>query len=119
MTRINIGIPVVDLSRQHLLAEHRELKRIPNAVRKGRFSMVGQPKQFKLGPGHVKFFYDKLSYLQERYEQLYAECIRRKYDVTYYGNSFLGIDKKYFNNYQPTENDIKLIKERIDERTKK
>ena len=30
MTRINAGIPVEKLSDQHLLAEHREIKRIPN-----------------------------------------------------------------------------------------
>ena len=28
MTRINAGIPVVELSRAHLLAEHREIKRV-------------------------------------------------------------------------------------------
>jgi hypothetical protein len=31
MTRINL-IPVEELTDQHLLAEHREIKRIPNAV---------------------------------------------------------------------------------------
>ena len=29
MTRINAGIKVENLSDQHLLAEHREIKRIP------------------------------------------------------------------------------------------
>ena len=30
MTRINCGIPPEELSDKHLLAEHREIKRIPN-----------------------------------------------------------------------------------------
>ena len=34
MTRINAGIPAAMLTGKHLLAEHREIKRIPNEVRK-------------------------------------------------------------------------------------
>jgi len=34
MTRINIGILPHDLTDQHLLAEFRELPRIPNRVKK-------------------------------------------------------------------------------------
>jgi len=33
MTRINL-IPVSELTDEHLLAEHRELKRIPNLIKK-------------------------------------------------------------------------------------
>ena len=55
MTRINI-IPPAELCDQHLLAEHRELTRIPNLVVKGKFSLEGQPSDYKLGTGHVKFF---------------------------------------------------------------
>ena len=70
MTRINCGIPPAELSDRHLIAEHREIKRVPNLVRKGRYSMKGQPVEFTLGTGHIKFFYDKLGYLLERYQQL-------------------------------------------------
>ena len=59
MTRINVGIPPADLNGRHLIAEHREIKRIPNLVNRGRYSLDNQPKLFKLGKGHVKFFYDK------------------------------------------------------------
>lgn len=38
MTRINL-IPPEELCDQHLLAEHRELTRIPNAVARGKFSL--------------------------------------------------------------------------------
>ena len=32
MTRINVGIPPADLVNQHLIAEHREIKRIAVAL---------------------------------------------------------------------------------------
>ena len=63
MTRINVGIPPAELVNQHLIAEHREIKRIPNCIAKGKYNMDGIPDKFKLGTGHVKFFYNKLLYL--------------------------------------------------------
>ena len=41
MTRINL-VPPEELCDQHLLAEHRELTRIPNAVAKGKYHLKGQ-----------------------------------------------------------------------------
>ena len=70
MTRINVGIRASVLTDKHLMAEHREIKRIPNCIAKGRFNMKGQPDLFTLGTGHVKFFYDKCGYLLKRYEEL-------------------------------------------------
>ena len=81
MTRINVGIDPSELNMKMLMAEHREIKRIPNCVKKGRFSMVGQPREFTLNTGHVKFFYDKLGYLKKRYEEIYKTCCDRKYNV--------------------------------------
>ena len=60
MTRINVAIPVEELTREHLISEHREIKRIPNMIKSGRAKIKNIPPKFKLGPGHVKFFYDKL-----------------------------------------------------------
>ena len=119
MTRINVGIDPSELNTKMLIAEHREIKRIPNCVRSGRFSMVGQPKEFTLNTGHVKFFYDKLGYLRHRYEQIHAECQRRNFNVQYYGDSFDGIPEKYMGNYTPTEHDRKLILARIAMRLKR
>lgn len=73
MTRINL-VPPAELCDQHLLAEHRELTRIPNAVAKGRFALRGQPADYVLGTGHVRFFFDKLAFLKTRYDALHAEC---------------------------------------------
>ena len=47
MTRINVGIPPAELVNQHLIAEHREIKRIPNCIAKGRYNMDGIPDKFK------------------------------------------------------------------------
>ena len=46
MTRINAGIPVQSLSGKHLIAEHREIKRIPNCIGKGKYNMKGSTKPF-------------------------------------------------------------------------
>lgn len=121
MTRINCGIPTKELIREHLLAEHREIKRIPNCIKKGKYNLKNVPKQFKLGTGHVSFFYDKLLYLKKRYEALYKECIERGYDVTYYGEAFDNIKDDLhlsflWNDYEPTDNDRYIVRERIQER---
>lgn len=113
MTRINVGIPPKELSNKHLIAEHREIKRIPNCVSKGRFNLKDQPQFFKLGQGHVKFFYTRLGYLSKRYEELYQECINRGFNVQYYGDAWNNIPEKMMGDYSPTEQDIELIKERI------
>ena len=119
MTRVNVGILPKELSNKHLIAEHREIKRIPNCISKGKYSMDGQPDRFKLGTGHVKFFYDKLSYLRNRYIDLYKECIRRGFNVQNYINAWDNIPEELMGNYKPTKNDRKIIQQRIKENDKK
>tara|TARA_R110000824_G_scaffold105368_3_gene249284 strand:- start:770 stop:1135 length:366 start_codon:yes stop_codon:yes gene_type:complete len=116
MTRINCGIPPAELCDKHLLAEAREIKRIPNCINKGRYSMKGQPDTFTLGTGHVKFFYDKLGYLYKRYVKLYNECKIRGFNVTDYKECWSGIPDELNNDYHPTEYDRAIIRERIAER---
>ena len=82
MTRINL-VPPAELCDQHLLAEHRELTRIPNAVAKGKYHLKGQPAEYKLGEGHVRFFFNKLTFLKKRYDALHAECKARGFNVQY------------------------------------
>lgn len=116
MTRINVGIPPRELTNKHLIAEHRELKRIPNVVAKGRYNLNNIPTQFTLGKGHVSFFYNKLGYLKERYVALYNECITRGFNVQSYLKSWEGVPHELMNGYTPTENDVRIIRERIAER---
>ena len=62
MTRINVGILPKELNTKMLIAEHREIIRIPNLIKKGKYNIKGVPEHFKLGAGHVSFFYNKLKY---------------------------------------------------------
>jgi len=119
MTRINAGIPVQELVNVHLLAEHREIKRIPNCIASGRYNINNIPDKFTLGKGHVSFFYDKLHYIKLRYEELYDECIRRGFNVSYYGNAWSNLPAHLMGDYNPTSDDAEIIRKRIFERLNK
>lgn len=112
MTRINL-IPPSELCDQHLLAEHRELTRIPNLVAKGKFSLENQPDDYKLWTGHVKFFFDKLQFLFERYEKLHEECLKRWFNVKNIWPQNLEKTEELWKNYEPTESAIAENLERI------
>ena len=119
MTRINVGIPPAELVNQHLIAEHREIKRIPNCIAKGKYNMEGIPDKFKLGTGHVKFFYNKLLYLKNRYIKLYEECIRRGFNVQNYINAWDNVPQELMNDYKVKAEDIRTIRKRINEKLNK
>jgi len=116
MTRINVAVKPIELNDKMLMAEHREIKRIPNSIKKGRYSLNGIPDRFTLGTGHVKFFYNKLEYLHDRYIDLYNECIRRGFNVTNYEEAFNDLPDELYNWYVETDRDRKIILERINER---
>lgn len=118
MTRINVGIPPKELTNKHLLAEHRELKRIPNVVSKGKCNLKNIPAKFSLGKGHVSFFYDKLSYLKDRYIELYNECIARGFNIQNYLSAWDSVPIELMKGYNPTDNDAQIIRERIAEKLK-
>jgi deoxyribonuclease (pyrimidine dimer) len=113
MTRINVGVLPIELPDKLLLAEHREIKRIPNVVKSGRFSLANQPKSFTLGTGHVKFLYNRLLYLRKRYEAIHTECLIRGFNVTNYISAWDGVSDEFMGDYAPTEHDRELIIERI------
>lgn len=87
MTRINAGINPKRLTDQHLIAEHREIKRICELFRsrmaKG-LNYESPIEEFGLGKGHVLFFIDKPKYTYDRYHRLYQECLRRGFNITSY-----------------------------------
>lgn len=116
MTRINCGIPPSQLIDKHLIAEHREIKRIPNCIAKGRYNMDGQPKEFTLGKGHVKFFYDKLYYLKRRYVIIYNECLNRGFNVTNFVKAWDNLPPELMNDYTPSKRDSEIVTERINEK---
>ena len=119
MTRINVGINPKELTSRHLLAEHREIKRIPNCISRGRYNMKNIPDTFKLGEGHVKFFYNKLLYLKIRYMTLYEECLSRGFNIQNYLDAWDNLPECLMNDYTPTTIDIQIIQKRIDERNNK
>jgi hypothetical protein len=118
MTRINACINPLVLCDQHLLAEHREIKRIPNVIRSGKAKLTGIPTKFSLGKGHVKFFYNKLGYLQNRYAHLHQECLARGFNVTDYSDCFIGFDDSLYGflDFDPSIKSI--LQSRIVERLK-
>jgi len=117
MTRINSGVNPKDLTNKHLLAEHREIKRIPNTISSGKARVVGIPDKFTLGKGHVKFFYNKLYYLQKRYVTIRDECYRRGFNITNYEEAWnFNIPTGLYNDWVETDEARKLIEERIRER---
>ena len=116
MTRINL-VPPAELCDQHLLAEHRELTRIPNAVAKGKFHLQGQPADYKLGSGHVRFFFDKLAFLLQRYDALHAACRARGFKVQYiWPADTLPADPALWRDYQPSAAALAINRARIAER---
>ena len=101
MTRINSAIPVKCLTDEHLLAEHREIKRLPYCLKKAIISgsINKITAKFTLGKCHVLFFLDKMSFVLGRYSEIYYELIHRGFDVQDYSDNWKGIDSKYFNNH--------------------
>jgi deoxyribonuclease (pyrimidine dimer) len=125
MTRINV-VPPSELSRQHLVAEYREITRLPGNLnawlnRKTKphdFKEI--PADYKLGTGHVKFFYNKFQYLEKRFEAIIEEMLSRGYHPNFTDSSiFKRVDNLYYNDYNPTMEAIEINRERIMERTKK
>ena len=79
MTRINTIEPA-DLLDQHLFAEWRELPRIFALARPLRPREV--VPAFRLGSGHVRFFYPLTGWLAARHAALTAELEARGYNLT-------------------------------------
>lgn len=126
MTRINC-IPVAELTRQHLLAEYRELPRVFGLVRRyqakggdpAQLRLHGQPKEYVLGKGHVLFFYDRLSWLAQRHTQLVLEMTLRHYKPTFIeamNVSHSDLARHWWNEWEPTPGAIAINRARITDR---
>lgn len=125
MTRINLVDPS-ELTDQHLFAEFREITRIPAHVIKSSAKLPIKnllhhvPDQYRLGYGHVTFFYNKGLFLYKRFDALVAELEVRavinfnravRFDTT-------GIMRHplLYNDYTPSNYEIGLSKARLAER---
>lgn len=115
MTRINVGVLPSELPNRLLLAEHREITRVPNAVRRliGSRKVVLLPLRFTLGTGHVRFFYRRLGYLRRRYNTLLVECRRRGFDITDKSEAFNGLPQSVMGEYEEQSRDRRIVLDRI------
>lgn len=120
MTRINADVSPQTLKRAHLIAELREITMVPASLRRSLRTISPEvvkksiPKKFTLNAGHVKFFYDKLGFLQRRFNKLADEMEIRGYkpDRTRI-KAFDGFDQQWYNDWVSTEQDNSIIIERI------
>jgi deoxyribonuclease (pyrimidine dimer) len=126
MTRINLVEPQ-ELTRQHLLAEIRELPRVFTMVKGYKSQGVNyynfkrvkkQPTEYTLGTGHMCHFADKLEWLANRYESLCDEWRSRGYKIQQVARKDLieGIDTKFLGVYIVTQEALDINRQRIAER---
>lgn len=104
------------------MAEYRELPRIftlvKNAQAKGRRPVDFTVDTYRLGTGHVTFFYKRLSWLQNRYNELVHELYERGYKINPIRvcDLLAGLDHCWFGWYDPTPKALKENRERIAKR---
>jgi deoxyribonuclease (pyrimidine dimer) len=117
MTRINLVPPII-LCDQHLVAEYREIVRIPTLFWNAYYSerTITVPDKFTLGTGHVKFFYDKQKYIENRFADLVSEMEARSMMPAMQWRSEQ-VPTDYYLDYEPTNDDYVLICERLIEAT--
>src|SRR5574343_406669 len=120
MTRINADLKFNEISDNHLAAEYGELPMVFAALRRSLKTkskneiLRNIPTQFTLNTGHVRFFYDKLGFLLNRYERIKTELIKRNYKLDENRNFvYDDLPKECFNDWKATEKDNDIIRERI------
>lgn len=129
MTRINL-VPEQELSDQHLAGEYHEISRVFELVRKSTLTLDDIPDTYRLGKGHVHFFYDKLSFIASRYVRLALEMRYRAYkrgkqsavdmhvvmEIIQCGRDSVP-DQRWWKTYDPTPEALALNRLRIAERS--
>jgi deoxyribonuclease (pyrimidine dimer) len=72
------------------------------------------PIKFTLNTGHVKFFYNKLGFLQTRFNKLADEMERRGYNPDRSRiKAFDGFDSVWLGDWTATKDDNDLVMDRI------
>lgn len=120
MTRVNADIPPKELHRRHLIAEYREITMVPAALTRSLRTRSADtilreiPKQFTLNKGHVKFFFDKMAFLERRFLALCDEMESRGYKCDRArGKAFYFIQEQWNRDWVAREEDNNLVRERI------
>jgi len=124
MTRINLVDPS-ELTDQHLIAEYREIFMVGGSLKRTLVSKSGYlesrvPQTYTLNSGHVYFFYNKGKYLHHRYLSLIEEMKRRGFepDVERVFPKQIFIDNDLYNDWSPSLEDYKVIRQRIQQKIK-
>lgn len=120
MTRINSDLDPKLLKRMHLVAELREITMVPASLKRSLRTIQSAtiltriPKKFTLNKGHVSYFYDKLRFLQKRFDKLADEMERRGYNPDRSRiKAFDGFDDMWYNDWTSTAEDDAIVTERI------
>ena len=122
MTRINL-VPPSELADQHLVAEYREIFMVGSSLQRSLASknwlntLEHLPSQFTLNTGHVKFFYNKGLYLNNRYSNLVNEMKER--DMSPDPKRLFKRSQwpdQLWTDWSPSTCDLHLIRERIQQR---
>jgi deoxyribonuclease (pyrimidine dimer) len=123
MTRINSNVDPKQLMDQHLMAEYRELPMVLASLRRSlktqseREVLKKIPPKFTLNKGHVLFFYNKLTFLRNRYDRLVNELHNRGYNLDQGRVLDLnGIPSTFFNDWSATPADNAVLEQRIKEK---
>ncbi|MFC2494990.1 MAG: pyrimidine dimer DNA glycosylase/endonuclease V [Candidatus Absconditicoccaceae bacterium] len=120
MTRINL-LPPSQLADQHLIAEWRELPRVFGLVKKKLVEKkpILPGVKYTMGTGHVRFFYDKLLFLQKRHQDLVKEAQKRGFKLSKTEKiSLHAFPKVYCQDFIPSEADLAISQQRIQEKLK-
>ena len=117
MARVNTGVDPIYLADQHLIAEQVELLMVTGMLKKNNFAhKTPIPPKFKLGTGHITFWYDKLLYLQRRMVEVKKEIARRNFKVMEREILLDGFPQKYINDWSPSLDDSIIVRNRIVEK---
>lgn len=116
MVRINIIDPK-KLSDQHLIAEYNEILMLIGHIRKHP-KTDSIPDSYCLGKGHIKFFKNKLNYINKRHNLLKTEMKRRGFNPQV-SIDFKGISTSSMKDWTPEKDDFMIIKTRIMEKINK
>jgi deoxyribonuclease (pyrimidine dimer) len=120
MTRINLIHPS-SLHPKHLQGEYYELPRIFSSVRKAierdrKPSDYVHLTEYRMGSGHVTFFYTRLNFLQTRFALLVNELLARNININRYAISDPAIPYEWYGVWSPSAADIELSRQRINSR---
>ena len=90
---------------------------LQQAIKSGSIKRI--PEKFTLGKGHVLFFLNKQDFVQTRYLKIYYECRKRGFNVQKFYDLWEDVPDEYLgDDYVQTQEEYKLLVERITERIK-